>query len=207
MKRAHRGTLFVLSAPSGAGKTSLCERLLAELPDMRQSVSFTTRGPRPGEVQDVHYTFVDEDEFRSMIAEGEFIEWAEVHGNFYGTSARRVEEIVEAGLDVLLDIDVQGGGHIKQRFPESVLIFIFPPSLAELRKRLQRRMSDTAETIEKRLKKATDEVRQYSRYDYGIVNDSLEDAVRLLRAVVIAERARVSRMDPAWIHQEFLQED
>lgn len=197
----------MLSAPSGAGKTSLCDRLLAVLPHMRQSVSYTTRRPRPGEVDNVHYTFVDEDEFRSMIAEGEFVEWAQVHGNFYGTSVKRIEDILEAGHDVLLDIDVQGGGHIKQRFPESVLIFVFPPSLRELRTRLERRMSDTSQVIEMRLKTARDEVRQYSQYDYGIVNDSIEEAVSLLRAIVVAERARINRMDHRWIHQEFLQEE
>ncbi|HSB52036.1 MAG TPA: guanylate kinase, partial [Dissulfurispiraceae bacterium] len=114
MTKALRGNLFVVSAPSGTGKTTLCERLLSSLSDIRESVSYTTRRPRPGEIQDVHYTFVDEEEFRSMITEGEFVEWARVHGNFYGTSKRRIEDLLNSGADVLLDIDIQGGSQIRR---------------------------------------------------------------------------------------------
>ncbi|MGE5239868.1 MAG: guanylate kinase [Chloroflexota bacterium] len=207
MTKALRGNLFVVSAPSGTGKTTLCERLLSSLPDIRESVSYTTRRPRPGEIQDVHYTFVDEEEFRSMITEGEFVEWARVHGNFYGTSKRRIEDLLNSGVDVLLDIDIQGGSQIRRHFPDSVLVFVFPPSLTELRRRLEGRMSDSSEVIESRLKTARDEVRQYSAYDYGIVNDYLEEAFSLLCSIIVSERARIRRMDQTWIEQEFLQED
>lgn len=202
-----RGNLFVLSAPSGTGKTALGARLSTVVPNIRHSVSFTTRSPRAGELNGVHYTFVDETEFRSMVANGEFAEWAEVHGNFYGTAWRRIEELTGSGLDVLLDIDVQGARRIKQHFPDSVLVFIFPPSMDELQKRLKGRMSDSKEEVEKRLRKAQDEVREYRHYDYGIVNDDFDGALRALTSIIVAERARISRVDHNWVRENFLQED
>jgi guanylate kinase len=158
--RQKRGSLFVVSAPSGTGKTTLCQKLREALPDLKFSVSYTTRKPREGEINDVHYTFVDEDEFRLMITDGEFVEWAQVHGNFYGTSKKRIEALMNEGLDVLLDIDVQGGGQIRAHFPDSVLIFVLPPSMDELKKRLSGRMTDSEDVINKRLVNAVDEIKE-----------------------------------------------
>lgn len=202
-----RGSLFVVSAPSGAGKTTLCRKAGEELSGLMHSVSFTTRPPRAGEIQDVHYTFIDQDEFRSMIADGEFIEWAEVHGNFYGTSRSRIENIVSGGNDVILDIDVQGARQIKEHFPGSTLIFILPPSMKALEERLFNRMSDSQEVIERRMRKAREEIKEYKSYDYVIVNDLFEEAFDSFSSVIKAERTRISKVDALWIAEHFLKED
>lgn len=205
--RQKKGSLFVISAPSGAGKTTLCQKLREIVPDVKFSVSYTTRKPRAGEVDGVHYSFVDEDEFRSMIAEGEFVEWAQVHGNFYGTSKRRIEVMINEGFDVILDIDVQGGRQIKEHFPDSVLIFVLPPSMDELKKRLTGRMSDAEDVIKKRLKNAADEIREYKNYDYVIINDNFDDALEEIVAIIIAERVRTSKIEKDWIKENFLEEE
>ncbi|HEX8947487.1 MAG TPA: guanylate kinase [Dissulfurispiraceae bacterium] len=206
--RRGKGSLFVVSAPSGAGKTTLCQRLCAELPDMKHSVSYTTRTPRPGEINDVHYTFVSKEEFLGMRERGEFIEWAEVHGNLYGTSRKRIEEMTASGLNVLLDIDVQGARQIKGCFPDnSAFIFILPPSMEALRKRLTGRMSDSAEVIERRLKNARGEIGEYKNYNYVIVNDILEEALKELISIVFAEKVKISNVDHAWIEDNFLKEE
>ncbi|HTZ18057.1 MAG TPA: guanylate kinase [Dissulfurispiraceae bacterium] len=202
-----KGNLFVVSAPSGAGKTTLCRKAGEEVPGLLHSVSFTTRAPRPGEVQDVHYTFIDQDEFRAMICDGEFIEWAEVHGNFYGTSRGRIEAIIGSGNDVILDIDVQGARKIREYYPESTLIFVLPPSMDALEKRLFDRMSDSAEVIERRLKKAREEISEYKYYDYVIVNDLFEEAFEVFSSIIRAERSRLSKIDRKWIVEHFLKED
>jgi guanylate kinase len=202
-----KGSLFVVSAPSGAGKTTLCRRAGVELQGLMHSVSYTTRAPRPGEIPDVHYTFVDHDKFHVMVADGEFIEWAEVHGNFYGTSKGRIEVIVNAGNDVILDIDVQGARHIRERYPESILIFVLPPSLPALEQRLFSRMSDSAEVIERRLKKAREEIGEYKYYDYVIVNDLFEEAFGVFASIIAAERNRITKVDHHWIVEHFLKED
>lgn len=207
MIRKRTGNLIVLSAPSGAGKTTLCQKLLAEMPDMQMSVSYTTRQPRAGEVDGVHYSFIEKERFQTMIADAAFVEWAEVHGNYYGTSRRRIEEICAAGKDVVLDIDVQGARQIRQVFPDSVHIFILPPSQEALRQRLEGRMSDAPEVIARRLQKARDEIREYRLYDYVIINDSLDAALQELLSVVRAERARVDRFDHAWVAASFLKEE
>ena len=155
----------MLSAPSGAGKTTLCQKLLEEMPDMKMSVSYTTRQPRAGEVDGVHYSFIEKERFQTMIADAAFVEWAEVHGNYYGTSRQRVEEICAAGKDVVLDIDVQGARQIRQVFPDSVHIFVLPPSQEVLRQRLEGRMSDAPDVIARRLQKARDEIREYRFYN------------------------------------------
>jgi guanylate kinase len=147
---------------------------------------------------------VDEEEFRKMIEGGEFVEWAQVHGNFYGTSKRRLEEATCAGYDVLLDIDVQGARQLKRVYPESVHIFILPPSMQELRRRLTGRMSDSEAEAERRLKKARDEVKEYRSYEYVIVNNDLEQALVLLSSILLAERARIGRADCHWINETFL---
>lgn len=205
--RQKRGSLFVISAPSGAGKTTLCQKLIKIVPDLKFSVSYTTRKPRAGEIDGVHYSFVDEDEFRAMIEEGEFVEWAQVHGNFYGTSKRRIENMVNEGFDVILDIDVQGGRQIKEHFPDSILIFVLPPSMDELKKRLTGRMSDDEDMIKKRLKNAIAEIREYKNYDYVIINDTLDDALEDMAAIIIAERVRASKIDGNWVKENFLKEE
>jgi len=204
--KSNKGSLFVISAPSGAGKTTLCNKLCESLPRMRHSVSYTTRPPRPGEINDVHYTFVDEDTFQKMIADGVFAEWAEVHGNYYGTSKKRIEELTDAGMDVVLDIDVQGARQIKRYLSDCLYIFILPPSMEVLRKRLVERMSDPDEAIGIRLNNAIMEVREYKNYDYVIVNDIMEDAFKELMSIVIAERACITRIDRDWIQKNFLEE-
>jgi guanylate kinase len=202
-----KGSLFVISAPSGAGKTTLCKKLCESEPRIRHSVSYTTRAPRPGEINDVHYTFVDKGTFQTMIADGEFVEWAEVHGNYYGTSKKRIEELADAGMDVVLDIDVQGARQLKRDLSDCVYIFILPPSMEVLRKRLVERMSDPDEVIGIRLKNAIMEVREYKNYDYVIVNDIMEDAFKELMSIFVAERACVTRIDHEWIQKNFLEEE
>jgi guanylate kinase len=201
--RIKRGILFVISAPSGAGKTTLCRNVLENMPDIKFSVSYTTRSPRQGEVDGVHYNFIDAEEFRGMIAGSEFIEWAEVHGNFYGTSRKKIAEMTLAGIDVLLDIDVQGARQVKESLPDSVLIFILPPSFEVLKERLTGRMTDTDEVIEKRLKKAADEIREYKNYDYVIVNNVIENALTELKSIIIAERVRAYRLDNKLIERQY----
>jgi guanylate kinase len=202
-----RGRIFVVSAPSGAGKTTLCQKAVDALPRLTISVSYTTRQARPGEVPDIHYSFIAEDEFRSMINEGEFVEWAVVHSNFYGTSAGRIEAVISQGNDVILDIDVQGARKIRERYPESILIFILPPSMEALEKRLVGRMSDSAEAIGRRLRKAREEISGYKCYDYVIVNDLFEEAFAVFSAIIIAERSRIENIDHQWIRELFLGED
>ncbi len=189
-----KGLLIVISAPSGTGKTTLTHMLLKEFPDMEFSVSYTTRKPRPGEVNGKDYFFVDKETFERMIEEGDFLEWAEVYGNLYGTSKSQVLKALNEGKDILLDIDTQGALQVKKNFPEAVLIFILPPSFKELERRLRSRGTDDEETIEKRLKIARVEVERAPLYDYIVVNDVLEKAYEKLRSIVIAEKCRTERL-------------
>lgn len=189
-----KGSLFVISAPSGAGKTTLCRRLCETVTNIRHSVSYTTRKPRQEEIDGVHYTFVDDDKFRAMVADSAFVEWASVHGNFYGTSKKRIENMMKTGIDVILDIDAQGARQIRETIADGILIFILPPSMDVLRERLMGRKSDSEEVIEKRLKKAAQEIKEYKNYDYVIVNDLFEDAIKELTAIIIAERAKTSKI-------------
>lgn len=206
-----KGHLFVVSAPSGAGKTTLCKKLTETLPGIKHLVSFTTRKPRPGEVNDRDYSFVSEGDFKRMVEGGAFIEWAVVHGNFYGTSKVSLGETLESGTDVILDIDTKGAKKIKKtpEGEEAVFIFILPPSMDALRERLAGRMSDSKEEMEKRLRRAKDEIRNYGMYNYVIVNDSFDEALGELRAVVSARRAggeAPKKTEPAWIEKNFLSE-
>jgi guanylate kinase len=194
MSNKHRGILFVVSSPSGAGKTTLCTRLRGEFEQLRFSVSYTTRSPRPGESNGREYHFVDNAVFTEMVAADEFAEYALVHGNTYGTSAALVSEALASGVDLLFDIDYQGGRQLKAKFPgDVVLVFILPPSLAELERRLRSRNTDAPEVIDRRLRVARDELRRYVEYDYIIVNDNLDRAYDLLRSVYVAETVRCIR--------------
>jgi len=182
------GNLYVVAAPSGAGKTTLVRLLLAQETDVRLSISWTTRGPRPGEENGREYHFVEVAEFQAMIARQEFLEWAEVHGNYYGTSKKWIADQLAAGHDVLLEIDWQGAQQVRSLFPEAIGIFILPPSMEELTRRLTGRGTDAADVIARRLAAAQAEMRHVGEFDYVIINDQLELALEDLRAVVRASR-------------------
>jgi guanylate kinase len=184
------GTLFIITAPSGAGKTTLVKSLLERDGGIRLSVSYTTRAPRAGEVHGREYHFVDEAAFKAMQAAGEFVEWAQVHGNYYGTSALWLRQATERGEDILLEIDWQGAGQVRAVFPDAVGVFILPPSFEALETRLQGRGTDTAEVIARRLAGAHEEMRHACEFDYAILNDRLEDALEDLLALVRAARLR-----------------
>ncbi len=194
---APRGLLLVVSSPSGAGKTTLCHRLIDEFPDIVFSVSYTTRPMRRGEEEGTDYHFVDEPTFERMVLAGEFAEWAEVHQHRYGTTTEAVRQALEDGRHVLFDIDYQGGRQLKAKFEnEAVLIFVLPPSLDELESRLRKRATDEPDVIERRLKKAHDELKQYGFYQYLIVNDELPRAYDRLRAIYLAAQCGIDRMGP-----------
>jgi guanylate kinase len=184
------GNLYVVAAPSGAGKTTLVRLLLERQADIKLSISFTTRGPRPGEQNGREYHFVDVDTFRGMTARDEFLEWAEVHGNFYGTSKKWISEQLTAGNDVLLEIDWQGAQQVRKLFPQAIGVFILPPSMEELERRLTGRGTDAAEVIARRLAAAQAEMRHVGEFDYVIINNQLEEALSDLLAVVRASRLR-----------------
>ncbi len=192
MKR--EGILFIISAPSGAGKTSLCKEVIDFFPNLRHSVSFTTRQKRGGEVDGKDYFFVSEPEFRRMAADGEFAEWAEVHGNLYGTALKTLEECRDNGIDVILDIDCQGARQLKERYRGGVYIFILPPDFDELRNRLLCRNADSADVIDLRVANAANEIKEACRYDYIIVNDQFSKAVEELKSIMIAESCRTDRV-------------
>ncbi|PYN42621.1 MAG: guanylate kinase [Candidatus Rokuibacteriota bacterium] len=191
---SRRGTLFVVSAPSGAGKTTLCREIRLRLPDLAYSVSVTTRPPRPGEIDGADFRFVGSPEFRAMLARGEFAEWATVHGNLYGTRARALEDALATGRDVLLDIDTQGAAQLRARYPDAVLIFILAPSVKELEQRLRERRSDMDADIERRLVRAREEIALWRQYDYLIVNRDVKEAMEQLESIILAERCRVARL-------------
>jgi guanylate kinase len=187
------GNLFVVAAPSGAGKTSLTRALLAQEPAIRLSVSYTTRPPRTGETEAVHYHFVTAERFRALKDAGEFLEHAHVHGNWYATSATWLKAQIDAGQDVLLEIDWQGAAQVRKLVPASVHIFILPPSLDSLRERLTLRGQDDAATIERRLAAAREEMKHCGEFDYVIINQEFASAVADLRAIVRASRLRSAR--------------
>ena len=192
------GFLLVLSGPSGAGKGTLVDRLIQERPECVFSISATTRPRRPSEVDGVQYEFVTRQEFERRRADGQFLEWAEVHGHHYATPTRPVDEGVAAGRIVVLDVDVQGGASVRRARPDAVSVFVYPPSLDALRGRLLKRATETPETVEHRLGNAPGELAQYPEYQYLVMNDDLESAVRRLVAIVDAERSRVRRMRPRY---------
>lgn len=188
------GLVYIVSAPSGAGKTSLCNELIDIFPDLRHSVSYTTRAPRPGERNGIDYFFVSLEEFERMVGADEFAEWAKVHGNIYGTSVKTLEDYRAQGINVILDIDCQGARQLKARYRDAVYVFILPPSFEELRKRLEGRNSDSAEVIEGRMRVAMDEVKESSWYDYLVVNDDFAQALAKLKSIIVAEQCRTGRV-------------
>lgn len=199
-----KGILFVVSAPSGTGKTTLCRELTKRLPNLRNSVSYTTRSPRQGEVNGREYFFVDEAKFREMIERNEFAEWAEVHGNLYGTHNGLLMDIMNGGEDLLLDIDSQGAMQIKKKFEDGVFIYILPPSFEVLKVRLIERGSESEDEIRKRLKKAKEEIWNYRQYYYIVVNDDFKRASNELKSIIMAERIKMKRMNLSWIEENFI---
>ena len=191
------GNLYILSAPSGAGKSSLINALLADLPrnEVRLSISHTTRNPRPAEEDGVHYYFTTHAEFEALIEKDHFLEWAEVFGNYYGTSLPMIEKSLEQGVDVFLDIDWQGARQIRQKVSNVKTIFILPPSREELRNRLVGRGQDSEETIAKRMAEAESEMSHYNEFDYVIVNDDFQQALAELKAILTAERLKLSSQE------------
>ncbi len=185
-----RGNLFIVSAPSGAGKTSLVKALLASTPGIELSISYTTRSPRPGEVDGRDYHFVSRDTFLEMAKRGDFLESAEVYGNLYGTSQPWIRGQIAAGRNILLEIDWQGAAQVRRIFPESIGIFILPPSLAALETRLTGRGQDSAEVIARRMQAARDDIGHVAEFDYVIINDKLDEAVQQVRAIVVAAGLR-----------------
>ncbi len=193
MNSTYLGNLFIVAAPSGGGKTSLVKRLVAEIPNLEVSVSHTTRAPRPGEKQAVDYYFIDKAQFQTMIANQDFIEYAQVFDSFYGTSVAEINQRLAQGIDVFLDIDWQGSQQIKNIFAEAISIFIIPPSLAALRERLQQRAQDNCDVIARRMQRAQQELSHYSEFDYLVVNDSFEQALSELNSIILANRLKQSR--------------
>ena len=194
MPNKSRGLLFIVSAPSGAGKTTLVERLVEQVPHLKMSRSYTSRTARSGETDGVDYNFVSHERFEAMVSVGEFLEWADVFGNLYGTSAADTERVLEAGTDLVLVIDVQGARKVRRRGIETTAVFVMPPSFEVLEKRLRGRSKDAEDVVRRRLQVAQQEVAAVVEYDFVVINDELSAAVDRLRSIVLAERARLKCM-------------
>jgi guanylate kinase len=192
---AGRGILFVVSSPSGGGKGTLIQRVLKKVPNLGYSVSFTTRPPRNGEVDGREYFFVDREHFEAMAAAGEFLEWAHVHGKLYGTASKQVGREISEGRDIILEVDVQGAASVRTLLADSVSIFILPPSFEILKERLQARGTDSPEELDLRLRRAPFELKDYSAFEYVILNDDVDRAANQMAAIIHAERARLSRQE------------
>jgi len=188
-----KGLLLVVSGPSGAGKGTICKALLNKNDQIKLSVSATTRKPRTGEVHGVNYFFLEKEEFTTMIENGEFLEYAQIYDNFYGTPKAAIIECLEKGQDVILEIEMQGAKQIKEVYPEGVFIFVLPPSLEELKSRIVGRGTETAEEIEKRFSCAFEEINQIVNYDYFIVNEDVDKSVNDVEAIICAEKNKVTR--------------
>lgn len=200
-----KGILFIVSAPSGAGKTSLCKEVIKYVPNLQHSISYTTRAARPGEVNGDDYHFISVKEFKRMIEADAFIEWAIVHGNYYGTARKELTEMLNRGVDIILDIDSQGAMQIKKRFNNNgVFIYVLPPSFEDLQYRLQVRKGDSPEEILRRLKIASEEVKNYRMYEYLVINDDFHMAIERLKAIIISARIKMDRINPAWVENNFV---
>ena len=186
-----QGLLIVISGPSGTGKGTVCKELLKQHPEISYSVSATTRQPRTGEVHGINYWFTEKAEFERMIQDEDLLEWAEVYGNYYGTPVKKVREMLDAGQDVLLEIDTQGAMKVKERFPDGLYIFIIPPSLVELERRIRGRGTETEESIRRRLGAADEELKIGLHYNYVVENDTVRAAVDKIASIVVAEHCRM----------------
>ena len=191
---SHSGNVFVLSAPSGTGKSTLARKLVKEVTDLNFSVSFTTRKPRPGEVHGRDYFFVDDATFDAMVAEDGFVEWVEVYDRRYGTGKAWIQERLRAGGDILLDIETQGAGRVHEAIPDAVMVFLLPPSAGELAARLRGRGDESEEQVRIRLEYAHHELSQFAQYDYLVVNDKVDQAYQRLESIITATRSRRERM-------------
>ena len=189
-----KGLLIVISGASGTGKGTVCKKLLSDLPKISYSISATTRQPRQGEVDGREYYFLSVDEFKQWIADEKFLEFAEVYGNFYGTPLNKIEEQLNRGEDVLLEIDVQGALNVKKKCPDGVYIFLLPPSLEELKRRIEGRGTETPESLSRRLKNAVAEIQIGREYDYVVVNDTVDNAAAQIKSILVAERCKVARV-------------
>lgn len=188
-----QGILIVISGPSATGKGTICKEILKNYQDLAYSISATTRQPRPGEIHGVNYWFTPKEKFQEMIAAEELLEWAEVYGNYYGTPLKHVLEMLNSGKDVILEIDPQGALQVKKKFPQGLFIFIVPPSLAELEKRIHMRDADSEESIRQRMAAAVEEIKSAVNYDYVVVNDFVEQAVQKIVTILQAEYCNVAR--------------
>ena len=202
-----RGILFIISAPSGTGKTTLCKQLTANIPGLWHSISYTTRKPRSSEEHGREYFFTDEPTFQTMIERHEFVEWARVYGHLYGTPRKTLADKIDQGTDVLLEIDVQGALQVKKKFDDAVSIFILPPSMSVLRQRLLARASESSDEIQRRLQKVKEEVWSYRDYAYIVRNDDLTRSLRDLENIFLGERLKTKRLDMTWIENNFILED
>ena len=187
MRHCNKGLLIVISGPSGAGKGTICKALLEKRQDIEVSVSATTRNPRDGEIDGVNYHFLKKEDFLKKLEQGDFLEYAQVYGNFYGTPKSNVEEVLESGKNVILEIDIQGALKVKEKATEGVFIFILPPSMEELKQRIIKRGSETPESLMTRFKSAYQEINYVSKYNYAVVNDNVEDAVHKIECILTAE--------------------
>lgn len=190
----NRGVLIVISGPSGAGKGTICKALLEKHSEISLSVSATTRSPREGEVDGVNYHFLTRDDFTTRVEENDFLEYAQVYGNYYGTPKSNVKKILDSGKDVILEIDIQGALKVKEQSEEGVFIFILPPSMEELKQRIIRRGSETPESLMTRFKSAYKEINYVSKYNYAVVNDTVDNAVEKIESILLAEKCRVDRL-------------
>lgn len=194
MKNRGKGLLIVISGPSGAGKGTICKSFMERNKDVVLSVSATTRSPRKGEVDGVNYHFMTKEQFKDKIEADDFLEYAEVYDNFYGTPKSNVEELLESGKDVILEIDIQGALKVKENAEDGVFVFVLPPSMEELKQRIIKRGSETEESLMKRFKSAYKEINFVSKYNYAVVNDEVETAVEKLESIIAAEKCRVDRI-------------
>ncbi|MBF0343588.1 MAG: guanylate kinase [Nitrospirae bacterium] len=201
--RVSKGQLYIVSAPSGTGKTTLCRQLLKGFPLLKESISYTTRKPRHGEINNVDYIFVSVETFKDMLKNNAFIEHAQVHGNLYGTALATIEGLLSEGNDVLLDIDTQGAAQIIDKDINATTIFIMPPSIDALHQRLKKRNTESEDAIAMRINKAKDEIQQGIHYDYIVINDDLEQALKELSSIITTNRVRANCIDVDWVEQTF----